>query len=72
MNHPLTHQSDGSFDVISSILSVHYYDSCDFISIFANDSLAYKNMTGYDYKYTGLITDQWANGFLSTIVSANL
>ena len=30
-----------------------YYDNYDFIINFANDSLAYKNMTGYDSKYTG-------------------
>ena len=36
MNHPLTHQSDGSFDVISSISLVHYYDSYNFISNFTS------------------------------------
>ena len=30
------HQSDGSFDVISSISSVHYYDSYNFISNFTS------------------------------------
>lgn len=49
----------------SSILTVNYYDNYDFISNFANDSLAYRNMTGYDSKYTGLIASQSAKGYLT-------
>ena len=43
-------------------MSVNYYDNYDFISIFASDSLAYRNMTGYDSKYTGLIAELNGNG----------
>ena len=46
-------------------MSVNYYDNYDFISNFANDSLAYRNMTGYDSKYTGLIAAQSAKGLLT-------
>ena len=46
-------------------MSVNYYDNYDFISNFANDSLAYRNMTGYDSKYTGLISAQSAKGLLT-------
>ena len=49
----------------SSILSVNYYDSYDFISNFASDSLAYRNMSGYDSKYTGPIASQSAKGLLT-------
>ena len=49
----------------NSILSVNYYDNYDFIINFANDSLAYRNMTGYDSKYTGLIAAQSAKGLLT-------
>ena len=49
----------------SSILTVNYYDNYDFISNFANDSLVYRNMTGYDSKYTGLIASQSAKGYLT-------
>ncbi len=44
---------------------VNYYDNYDFISNFANDSLAYRDMTGYDSKYTGLISAQSAKGLLT-------
>ncbi|MDY6293551.1 MAG: RHS repeat-associated core domain-containing protein [Bacteroidales bacterium] len=53
----------------NSILSVNYYDNYDFISNFANDSLAYRNMTGYDSKYTGLISAQSAKGLLTGTVT---
>ena len=46
-------------------MSVNYYDNYDFISNFANDSLAYRDMTGYDSKYTGLISAQSAKGLLT-------
>lgn len=49
----------------SSILSVNYYDSYDFISNFASDSLAFRNMTGYDSRYTGPIASQSAKGLLT-------
>ena len=49
----------------SSILTVNYYDSYDFISNFASDSLAYRNMNGYDSKYTGPIASQSAKGLLT-------
>ena len=50
-------------------MSVNYYDNYDFISNFANDSLAYRNMTGYDSKYTGLIAAQSAKGLLTGTVT---
>ena len=50
----------------NSILTVNYYDNYDFISNFANDSLAYRNMTGYDSKYTGLIAEQSVKGYLTS------
>ena len=46
-------------------MSVNYYDNYDFIINFANDSLAYRNMTGYDSKYTGLIAEQSVKGYLT-------
>ena len=46
-------------------MTVNYYDNYDFISNFANDSLAYRNMTGYDSKYTGLIAEQSVKGYLT-------
>ena len=49
----------------SSILSVNYYDSYDFISNFVSDSLAFRNMTGYDSRYTGPIASQSAKGYLT-------
>ena len=44
---------------------MNYYDNYDFITNFASDSLAYRDMTGYDSKYTGLISAQSANGNLT-------
>ena len=56
-----------SLGVISSILSVNYYDNYDFLGNFAhgNDSLSYKLMTGYDSRYIGPIAAQSAKGLLT-------
>ena len=44
-------------------MSGKYFDNYDFICKFANDSFAYRNMTGYDSKYTGHSVQQiMANG----------
>lgn len=52
-----------------TILSVNYHDNYDYIPIFVGDSLAYRDMTGYDSRYIGLIADQSAKGYLTGTVT---